>query len=215
VVIGERSTIGENVYVGPGTVIGPDCVVGDDCRSIANVTLARAVRVGRRGIFHPGVVLGADGFGNAMTPEGWIKVPQVGGVLIGDDVEIGANTTVDCGAIDDTVIEDGVRIDNLCMIAHNVHVGAHTAMAAMVGIAGSTTIGKRCLFAGKAGAVGHITICDDVVALGKAMLSRDITEPGAYGASFPAELARDWAKKVGRFRRLEALQARVKKLEQK
>jgi UDP-3-O-[3-hydroxymyristoyl] glucosamine N-acyltransferase len=215
VVIGERSTIGENVYVGPGTVIGPDCVVGDDCRFIANVTLARAVRVGRRGIFHPGVVLGADGFGNAMTPEGWIKVPQVGGVLIGDDVEIGANTTVDCGAIDDTVIEDGVRIDNLCMIAHNVHVGAHTAMAAMVGIAGSTTIGKRCLFAGKAGAVGHITICDDVVALGKAMLSRDITEPGAYGASFPAELARDWAKKVGRFRRLEALQARVKKLEQK
>jgi UDP-3-O-[3-hydroxymyristoyl] glucosamine N-acyltransferase len=215
VVIGERSTIGENVYVGPGTVIGPDCVVGDDCRFIANVTLARAVRVGRRGIFHPGVVLGSDGFGNAMTPEGWIKVPQVGGVLIGDDVEIGANTTVDCGAIDDTVIEDGVRIDNLCMIAHNVHVGAHTAMAAMVGIAGSTTIGKRCLFAGKAGVVGHINICDDVVALGKAVLSRDITEPGAYGASFPAEPARDWAKKVGRFRRLEALQARVKKLEQK
>jgi len=215
VVIGERSTIGDNVYVGPGTVVGPDCEIGDDCRFIANVTLARAVAIGKRGIFHPGVVLGADGFGNAMSAEGWVKVPQVGGVRIGNDVEIGANTTVDCGAIDDTVIEDGVRIDNLCMIAHNVHVGAHTAMAAMSGIAGSTTIGKRCMFAGMGGAVGHITICDDVIIGAKSFASKDITEPGTYLASFPAEPARDWTKKVGRFRRIEALQARVKKLEQK
>ena len=214
VVVGENSSIGENVYVGPGTVIGPDCRIGDDCRFIANVTLARAVVIGRRGIFHPGVVLGADGFGNAMSAEGWIKVPQVGGVRIGDDVEIGANTTVDCGAIEDTVIEDGVRIDNLCMIAHNVHVGAHTAMAGMSGIAGSTTIGKRCMFAGMGGAVGHISICDDVIIGAKSFASKDITEPGTYLASFPAEPARDWAKKVGRFRRIEALQARVKKLEQ-
>ena len=214
VVVGERSTVGENVYLGPGTVVGPDCEIGDDCRFIANVTLARAVTIGKRGIFHPGVVLGADGFGNAMSAEGWIKVPQVGGVRIGDDVEIGANTTVDCGAIDDTVIEDGVRIDNLCMIAHNVHVGAHTAMAAMSGIAGSTTIGKRCMFAGMGGAVGHISIGDDVIIGAKSFASKDITEPGTYLASFPAEPAKDWAKKVARFRRIEALQARVKKLEQ-
>ena len=215
VVVGERSTIGENVYVGPGSVIGPDCAIGDDTRLIANVTLARAVIIGKRGIFHPGVVLGSDGFGNAITPEGWVKVPQLGGVRIGDDVEIGANTTVDCGAIDDTVIDDGVRIDNLCMIAHNVHVGAHTAMAAMVGIAGSTTIGKRCLFAGQGGAVGHITICDDVIIGAMSYASKDIKEPGTYLASFPAEPARDWTRNVARFRRIEALQARVKKLEKK
>ncbi len=213
VVVGANTVVGENVYVGPGSVIGPDCDIGDDCRFIANATLARAVRIGKRGIFHPGVVLGSDGFGNAMTPEGWVKVPQVGGVLIGDDVEIGANTTVDCGAIDDTVIEDGVRIDNLCMIAHNVRVGAHTAMAAMVGIAGSTTIGQRCLFAGQAGAVGHIRICDDVIIGAMSYASKDITEPGTYLASFPAEPAKAWTKRVGRFRRIEALQKRVKKLE--
>ncbi len=215
VVIGANTSIGENVYVGPGTVIGPDCEIGESCRFVANVTLARAVRIGKRGIFHPGAVLGSDGFGNAMTPEGWVKVPQVGGVVIGDDVEIGANTTVDCGAIEDTVIEDGVRIDNLCMIAHNVRVGAHTAMAAMVGIAGSTTIGQRCLFAGQGGAVGHITICDDVIIGAMSFASKDITEPGTYLASFPAEPARQWTKRVGRFRRIEALQKRVKKLEDK
>lgn len=211
--IGDRSTIGENAYVGPGTVIGPDCIIADDCRLIANVTLVRNVSLGLRGILHPGVVIGADGFGNAMTQDGWIKVPQLGGVRIGNDVEIGANTTVDCGAIEDTVIEDGVRIDNLCIIAHNVHVGAHTAMAAMTGISGSTTIGKRCLFAGKSGAVGHITICDDVVISGKAVVSKDITEPGVYAASFTAEPAREWSRKVARFRRLDQLVERIRKLE--
>jgi UDP-3-O-[3-hydroxymyristoyl] glucosamine N-acyltransferase len=212
-VIEERSVVGDNVYVGPGTVIGPDCTIGNDCRFIANVTLARSVVIGVRGLFHPGVVIGADGFGNAMTPEGWIKVPQLGGVRIGDDVEIGANTTIDCGALDDTIIEDGVRIDNLCMIAHNVHVGAHTALAGMVGIAGSTIIGKRCLFAGKAGAVGHITVCDDVVVAARTFLSKDISSPGTYTASFPADTARNWAKQLARFRRLGALTERVKKLE--
>ncbi len=214
-VVGERSTIGENVYVGPGTVIGPDCEVGDGCRFVANVTLAREVRIGKRGIFHPGVVIGADGFGNVMTPEGWVKVPQVGGVRIGDDVEIGANTTIDCGTIDDTVVDNGVRIDNLCMIGHNAFIGAHTAMAAQTGIAGSTKIGQRCLFAGQGGSVGHITICDDVIIGAKSWASKDITEPGTYVASFPAEPARDWARQLARFRRIEALQARVKKLEQK
>jgi len=213
VVIGERTTIGENTVVGPGTVIGPDCIVGDNCRFVTNVSIVADVRIGARCIFHPGVVVGSDGFGNAMTPEGWVKVPQVGGVRIGSDVEIGANTTVDCGAIGDTVIEDGVRIDNLCMIAHNVHVGEHTAMAAMSGIAGSTTIGKRCMFAGQSGAAGHITVCDDVVVAGKSFLSKDVTEPGTYAASFPADNARSWAKQLARFRRLGVLIERIKKLE--
>lgn len=211
--IGENTTIGENVYVGPGCVIGNDCTIGEDCRFIANVTLPRAVVTGKRCIFHPGVVIGADGFGNAMTPEGWVKVPQLGGVRIGDDVEIGTNTTIDCGALDDTVIENGVRIDNLCMIAHNVRVGAHTAMAAMTGIAGSTTIGKRCMFAGKSGAVGHVTICDDVVISGQGMVSKDVTEPGVYASSFPIENVRDWNRRVARFRRIETLYDRVSKLE--
>ena len=215
VVVQERSVIGENAYLGPGTVIGPDCVVGDDCRFVANVTLARAVRIGKRGIFHPGVVLGSDGFGNAQTRDGWVKVPQVGGVVIGDDVEIGANTTVDCGAIDDTVIEDGVRIDNLCMIGHNVRIGAHSAFAAMTGVAGSATIGKRCLFAGSSGSVGHVTICDDVVVLARAVITHDIKEPGAYAGLIPSEPARDWSKFVARLRRIDSLQKRVKKLEGK
>ena len=213
VVVGERSEIGENVFLGPGTVVGPDCRVGDDSQLIANVTLARSVQAGARCRFHPGVVIGADGFGNALTPEGWVKVPQLGGVRIGNDVEIGANTTVDCGALDDTVIEDGVRIDNLCMIAHNVHIGAHTAFAAMVGIAGSTRIGKRCLFAGRSGAVGHINVCDDVIVAAQTFLSKDVSKPATYAASFPADNSRSWAKQLARFRRLGDLVERVKKLE--
>jgi len=212
-VIGERTSIGANCFVGPGTVIGPDCSVGEDCRFIANVTVVKDVRIGKRCVLHPGVVIGADGFGNAMTPEGWVKVPQLGGVKVGSDVEIGANTTIDCGAIGDTVIEDGVRIDNLCQIAHNVRVGEHTAIAGMTGIAGSTTIGKRCMFAGASGAVGHITVCDDVIVAAKTFLSKDVTEPGTYAASFPADEARSWAKQLARFRRLGMLIERVKKLE--
>lgn len=213
-VIAAGANIGVAAVIGAGAYVGPGCIVGERTRLHANVTLVRAVTIGRRGLIHPGAVIGSDGFGNAMTDAGWLKVPQVGGVRIGDDVEIGANTTIDCGAVNDTVIEDGVRIDNLCMIAHNVHVGAHTAMAAMVGIAGSARIGQRCMFAGKAGAVGHITICDDVVVSGQAVVSKNITEPGVYAGSFVAEKARDWTRKVARFRRLDSLAARVKKLEE-
>ena len=169
--------------------------------------------MGARGLLHPGVVIGSDGFGNAITPQGWVKIPQVGGVRMGNDVEIGANTTVDRGAIGDTIIENGVRIDNLCMIAHNVHVGEHTAMAACTAIAGSTIIGKRCIFAGRSGAVGHITICDDVTVAAQSFLSKDVDEPGVYAASFPADKARSWAKQLARFRRLGVLIERVKKLE--
>ena len=213
VVVGANSRIGKNTYVGPGCVVGPDCSVGDDCSFVANVTLVARVVIGDRCVFHPGVVLGSEGFGNAMTPQGWVKVPQLGGVRIGSDVEIGSNTTVDCGAIGDTIIGNGVRIDNLCMIAHNVEVGEHTAMAAMTGIAGSAKIGARCMFAGKGGSVGHITVCDDVVVGAMSFLSKDITEPGTYTATFPAEPAKGWARQLARFRRLGTLYDRVKKLE--
>lgn len=211
--VGANCTIGENVYIGPGCVIGPGCTVGDDSRLVAKVTLARDVQLGLRAIIHPGAVIGSDGFGNAMTPDGWLKVPQVGGVTIGDDVEIGANTTIDCGAITDTVIEDGVRIDNLCMIAHNVRVGAHTAIAAQTGIAGSAVIGKRCMFAGHSGTVGHVTVCDDVIVNGKTMVTKDITEPGAYAGAFPAENAKIWNRRIARFRRIDGLLDRLAKLE--
>jgi UDP-3-O-[3-hydroxymyristoyl] glucosamine N-acyltransferase len=206
-------TLGARVFVGPGAVIGPRCHVGDGTRLAANSTLVQDVVIGARSIIHPGAVIGADGFGNARSESGWVKVPQVGRVRIGNDVEIGANTTIDRGAIDDTVIEDGVRIDNLVQIAHNVRVGAHTAMAAFTGVAGSTVIGKRCMFAGQAGIVGHISICDDVVVGGATMISKDITEPGFYTGSFPGETDRDWKRKVAQFRRLGNLARRVSALE--
>ncbi len=162
---------------------------------------------------HPGAVIGSDGFGNAKSDGVWVKVPQLGGVRIGDDVEIGANTTIDRGSIDDTVIENGVRLDNLIQIAHNVQIGEHTAMAAFTGVSGSTIIGKRCMFAGRAGIVGHVNICDDVVVGGATMISKDIREPGFYMASFPAEKDRDWKRMVARFRRMDKLVRRVGALE--
>jgi UDP-3-O-[3-hydroxymyristoyl] glucosamine N-acyltransferase len=213
VVIEDDCVIGERVLIGPGVVVGPRCTIGAGTRVLANVTLVQDVQMGERCILHPGAVIGSDGFGNAKTDGGWVKVPQVGSVRIGSDVEIGANTTIDRGAIDDTVIENGVRLDNLIQIAHNVHIGEHTAMAAFTGISGSTIIGKRCMFAGRAGVVGHINICDDVVVGGATMISKDVREPGFYTASFPAEKDRDWKRKVARFRRMDELVKRVGALE--
>jgi UDP-3-O-[3-hydroxymyristoyl] glucosamine N-acyltransferase len=214
-VVEENSVIGANTYIGPGAVVGPDCVLGSDCRVLANATLVRAVTTGDRCIFHSGSVVGSDGFGNAMTNEGWVKVPQIGGVRIGSDVEIGACTSVDCGAIDDTVIGDGVRLDNQIQIGHNVHLGEHTAVAASAAIAGSTHIGKRCLIAGLAGIAGHVEICDDVTILGKGMVTKSITEPGAYASNFPVEDVRTWNRRVATFRRLDKLLGRVSDLEKK
>jgi UDP-3-O-[3-hydroxymyristoyl] glucosamine N-acyltransferase len=212
-VVEDGAQIGENTYIGPCTVVGPGCVIANDCQLKANVTFVRDVRVGARCIFHSGCVIGADGFGNAMTSDGWVKVPQLGGVRIGDDVEIGSCTSVDCGAIDDTIIENGVRIDNQIQIGHNVHLGEHTAVAASAAIAGSARIGKRCLIAGMAGIAGHIEICDDVTILGKGMVSKNITRPGAYASNFPVEEAHVWNKRVAIFRRLDKLLGRVSKLE--
>jgi UDP-3-O-[3-hydroxymyristoyl] glucosamine N-acyltransferase len=212
-VVDDGAVIEDGASVGAGSVVGPRCRVGEATRLHANVTLVEDVRIGRRCIVHSGAVIGCDGFGNARSDTTWVKVPQVGGVEIGDDVEIGANTTIDRGAIDDTVIGNGVRLDNLIQIAHNVRIGEHTAMAALTGVSGSTVIGKRCMFAGQSGIVGHISICDDVVVGGATMVSKDIREPGFYTASFPAEKDKDWKRKVARFRRLDDLVQRVASLE--
>jgi UDP-3-O-[3-hydroxymyristoyl] glucosamine N-acyltransferase len=195
--------IGERVVVGPGCVVQSGVVLEDDVRLIASVTLGRGVRIGRRTLVHPGCVIGADGFGFANDAGSWIKVPQVGAVRIGNDVEIGANTTIDRGAIGDTVIEDDVKLDNQIQIGHNVRIGAHTAIAGCVGISGSTSIGQRCLIGGAVGIVGHLTIVDDVVITGLTMVSRSLTKPGVYSSALPAEEARLFRRNAARFRRLD------------
>lgn len=213
VTVDANSSIGVGVFIGPGVVIGPNCHIGSNSRILANATLVVDVVLGERCIVHPGAVIGADGFGNVQSRSGWVKVPQIGGVRIGNDVEIGANTTIDRGAIDNTVIGDGVRLDNLIQIAHNVVIGAHTAIAAFTGVSGSTVIGERCMFAGQVGIVGHITICDDVIVAGATIISKNIDEPGYYTGNFPGEKARDWKRKVARFRRMDELVKRVSELE--
>jgi UDP-3-O-[3-hydroxymyristoyl] glucosamine N-acyltransferase len=213
VVIGDGCSIADGVFIGAGCVLGERCSVGRDSRVLLNATLVKDVRIGERTIIHPNAVIGADGFGHARDESGWIKIPQVGGVVIGNDVEIGSNTAVDRGAMDDTIIEDGVRLDNLVQIGHNVRIGAHTAMIGPSAIAGSTTIGKRCMISGLAGAVGHVTVCDDVVLTTQAIVTKDIREPGVYSATFGAEKDRDWKRMVVRFRRLEVLEKRLAELE--
>ena len=215
VTIEEDAVIGDAVYIGPGAVIGPRCSIGAHSRVLANATLVQDVTLGERCIIHSGAVLGADGFGNARTKDGWVKVPQIGGVRIGNDVEVGASTTVDRGALDDTVLDDGVRLDNQIQIGHNVHIGAHTAIAASAAVSGSTLIGKRCMLGGQVGIAGHVNICDDVVIAGATMITKDIVEAGYYMGSFPGEKGSDWKRKVVRFRRLEDLVNRVAALEKK
>lgn len=217
--VGPFAVVGARAVIGPRAVVGPHCVLEDgvvlaeDVRLVARVTLCRDVSIGPRTLVHPGAVIGADGFGLAREGEVWVKVPQVGSVRIGADVEIGANTTIDRGAMEDTVIEDGVKLDNQIQIGHNVHIGAHTAMAACVGVAGSTVIGKRCMFGGAVGVAGHISICDDVVVTGLSMVSHSITRPGVYSSGIPAEDARTWRKLVARFKRSGSYVERLTALE--
>jgi UDP-3-O-[3-hydroxymyristoyl] glucosamine N-acyltransferase len=211
--IGQNVRIGDNVLVGPNCVIGDDSVIGAETRLIANVTLYSRVRVGSRCILHAGVVLGADGFGIAQTPVGWRKVPQVGSVVIGNDVEIGANSCVDRGAIEDTVVGNGVKLDNQVQIGHNCRIGDHTAMASQSGVSGSTVIGARCVIGGKAAVAGHLVICDDVFLAGRASVTKSIAKPGVYSSVFPAEEAGIWRKLVARFKRLDEMSSRLKQLE--
>ena len=217
--IGALAVIGERVVIGAGTFVGPHCVLEDevtlaeDVYLVARVTLCRSVQIGARTIVQPGAVIGGDGFGFASEQRRWIKVPQVGSVRVGPDVEIGANTTIDRGAVGDTVIEEGVKLDNLIMIAHNVRVGAHTVIAALTGISGSTVIGKNCQIAGEVAIGGHLTITDGVVFTGTTMVSHSVSEPGVYSSGMPLEKANVWRRMVARFKRLDRLEARVKKLE--
>ena len=215
VVIGEDCSIADGVYIADGCIVGKRCSIGRDSQLLTNATLVEDVRIGERTIIHPGAVIGSDGFGNVRDDSGWIKIPQLGGVVIGNDVEIGTNTAVDRGAIDDTVIEDGVRLDNLIQIGHNARIGEHTAIAGMTAIAGSATVGKRCMIAGLVGVIGHVTVCDDVIITCQALITKDISEPGVYSATFGAEKDKAWKRMVARFRRSEALEKRVTELEAK
>ena len=209
VVIGERVTIGAGAVIGAGSVLGDGVSVGVGTRLGPRVVVLERVRIGARCVVHPGAVLGADGFGFAPDAGSWHKIPQVGSVVIGDDVEIGANTTIDRGAIEDTVIEDGVKLDNLVQIAHNVRVGAHTAIAAMAGVAGSTKVGKRCMIAGGVIILNSLEICDDVMFTFGSVVTKSVAEPGKYSGQLPAELSSRWQKNVARFRQLDSLADRV------
>ena len=212
-VVEAGAKIGARTMIGPGAVIGRDASVGADSRIAANVTVCHGVRIGRRVIVHPGAVLGADGFGIAREADGWVKVPQVGSVRIGDDVEIGASTTIDRGAIEDTIICDGVKLDNQIQIAHNVVIGEHTVMAACSGVSGSTRIGKRCMIAGAVGIVGHLEIADDVIVTGQSMVSRSLTRPGSYSSALPVDESRRWRRNSARFRQLDDMARRLRHLE--
>jgi UDP-3-O-[3-hydroxymyristoyl] glucosamine N-acyltransferase len=211
--IGEGARIGARCFIGPGTVIERGADIGDDSRFIARVFVGHDVVFGKRCIVQPGAVIGGDGFGFAPEKGTWVKVPQIGGVKVADDVEIGANTTIDRGALDDTVIEEGVKLDNLIMIAHNVRIGAHSALAAAVAIAGSSVVGKRCVLAGKVGLSGHVTLCDDVVVLGTSFISHSITRPGVYSSALPSEEAGVWRRIVGRIKRLDSMARRLRAVE--
>ena len=208
--IGPRSRIDAGAVVGAGSAIGEDCVVGEGCELGANVTLVRRVRLGRRVLIHPGAVLGADGFGLAMEAGRWLKMPQLGGVVVGDDCEIGANTTIDRGALEDTVLEEDVRLDNQIQIGHNVHIGAHTAMAGCSAVAGSATIGRYCLIGGGAGVLGHLELCDRVIVTAMSLVTHSIREPGEYSSGTPLMDNRSWRKNAARFKQLDALARRTR-----
>ena len=212
--VGARSRIAAGARIGPGCVIGEDCTVGAGSTLVARVTLVKRVVLGERVLVHPGAVLGADGFGIALdrapgAEPHWIKVPQLGGVRIGDDCEIGANTTIDRGALEDTVLEHDVRLDNQIQIAHNVRVGAHTAMAGCVAVDGSTTIGRYCMIGGAAGIAGHLEICDRVVVTAMTLVTHSIREPGEYSSGTPLMDSRSWRRNAVRFKQLDALARRV------
>lgn len=214
-VVEAGAVIGEGVFIGPGCFVDRGAQIGAGSRLVAHVTVCRGCVVGRRCIIHPGAVIGSDGFGYARDGVSWVKVPQLGRVVLGDDVDVGANTTIDRGALGDTVVADGVKLDNLIQIAHNVQIGEHTAMAAFVGIAGSVVIGKRCTFGGRAGIAGHLEIADDVHVTGTSLVSGSITKPGVYSSAISCEEAGAWRKNAARIRQLDALVRRVKELEQK
>jgi UDP-3-O-[3-hydroxymyristoyl] glucosamine N-acyltransferase len=212
-VVGARARIGERVSLGAHVVVGDDATIADDAVLHAAVTIYPRCAVGARTLIHSGAVIGADGFGIAADAGRWRKVPQIGRVVVGDDVEIGANTTIDRGAIEDTVIEDGVKLDNQIQIGHNCVIGAHTAIAGCVGIAGSTRIGRGCRIGGAAIVAGHLTIADGTVISAAAQVYDSIREAGMVTSAFPALPHREWKHVASELRRLRALADRVRAVE--
>jgi len=215
VTIGAGARIGSRCLVGPGCVIGAGVELGEGCRLETRVTVYHGCRLGARVRAHAGVVIGADGFGFARSEAGWESVPQLGRVIIGDDVDIGANTTIDRGALEDTVIGNGVKIDNLVQIAHNVTVGEHSVIAACTGISGSTRIGRRCTIGGGVGMAGHLEIADDTVFTGMTMVTHDVREPGLYSSGVTVSPARQWRRNAVRFHQLDDIARRLRALEQR
>lgn len=212
-VIGENTVIESGVSIGPGSVIEDNVHIKTDSILLSNITICHGVVIGENAILHPGVVVGSDGFGIANDQGKWFKVPQLGSVVIGKDVEIGANTTIDRGALEDTIIEDGVKLDNQIQVAHNVKIGAHTAIAGCTGIAGSTTIGKYCAIGGASNLVGHLEIADKVQLTIASTVTRSIKEPGLYSSGTPLQTNAKWHRNFIRFSSLDDMAKRIRKLE--
>ena len=214
-VVEARASIADHVVIGPQCHIGESAKLGAFTRLAAHVVFGSGCVIGQRGLLHSGVVIGADGFGFAPRQGEWEKIEQLGAVRIGDDVEIGANTCIDRGALQDTVIEDGVKLDNLIQIAHNVRIGAHTAIAGCTGIAGSTVIGKHCTIAGAANIIGHLNIADHVHISVATVVTRSISKPGVYSGSFPFDDNAAWEKNAATLRQLHRMRTRLIALEKK
>ncbi|GGA07316.1 UDP-3-O-(3-hydroxymyristoyl)glucosamine N-acyltransferase [Dyella caseinilytica] len=207
------AVIEDGAVLGPHCIIGSECVVGAQSRLVARVTLVSRVTLGKRVLVHPGAVIGSDGFGLAFDRDHWVKLPQLGGVRIGDDCEIGANTTIDRGALDDTVLEEDVRLDNQIQIAHNVYIGAHTAMAGCAAVAGSAKIGRYCMIGGNAGVLGHLEVADRVTITAKSLVTHSIREAGEYSSGVPLQENRQWRRNAARFKHLDEYVRRLSALE--
>lgn len=212
-VISAGATIGANTFVGSGVFVGENSQIGEGSHIHPNVTIYHGVSIGDRTIIHSGAVIGADGFGHANDRGQWVKIHQLGGVEIGDDVEIGACTTIDRGALGNTRIGNGVIIDNLVQIAHNVEVGDNSALAGCSAVSGSSTLGKYCVLAGGAGLVGHINLCDGVIVTARSMITKSISEPGTYSSGTPFEPNGQWRKNAVRFGQLDSIAKRLSALE--
>jgi UDP-3-O-[3-hydroxymyristoyl] glucosamine N-acyltransferase len=209
-----EASIGKRVWIGAGCHVGRRTSIGEDSKLYPSVTVYHECLIGRRAIIHSGAVIGADGFGIAEEAGTWIKIPQIGRVVIGDDVEVGANTTIDRGAIDDTIVEDGVKLDNQVQIGHNVRIGGHTAIAGCVGIAGSASIGRHCTIGGGAVILGHLKLADGVKISAGTLISRSIHEPGTYTGVFPFDRNASWLRNAALLRHLSDLANRIRVLEE-
>ena len=206
-------TLGDDVIIGPGSVVGADSVIGAGSRLHANVTVCHGVVIGARAILHSSCVIGGDGFGFAHDGTSWHKIAQLGGVILGDDVEVGSCSSIDRGALGDTIIGNDVKIDSQVQIAHNVQIGDHSALAGCVGIAGSTRVGKHCMLGGGVGLSGHLTLCDGVQVTGMSLVTNSITEPGVYSSGTGAMKNAQWRKNAVRFKQLDDIAKRLVRLE--